>query len=236
MPVITDHLPSPAERRAERNALEAAQSLATSVRTMRRAWPQLADRVAGGPGAVAPDAARGSVAPWCWEHERSVTACHESDLLCRGEAIDTHDPTGEAAISHDPARRAHDRILQVAARANRAAGELASLLATLSDRLPVPTATELALTAKVNTPGCALCAKVTAPGYPDLEGSPGWWNEVHRRTDVGGALAEPIDLCHAHIRRIKSTGAVPSKADLAILRDTGKWPAMRIDPKTKISA
>lgn len=70
----------------------------------------------------------GSSHVWCWWHERDVKLCHAEDLNCTGETIEVHDPTGEAAVTFDPARahrRELERCLKAAQKSlDRAAGIL----------------------------------------------------------------------------------------------------------------
>lgn len=47
---------------------------------------------------------------WCWEHEREVARCEKADLDCDGEAIDLGDPTGEHAVTPDPAKADHRQL------------------------------------------------------------------------------------------------------------------------------
>jgi hypothetical protein len=61
------------------------------------------DCLAGHPRAADYDHTTRTSTPWCWTHQRPVTACHRADLFCAGETIESHDPTGEAATGHDPA-------------------------------------------------------------------------------------------------------------------------------------
>ena len=182
-----------------------------------------------------PQAARadrtGSASAWCWTHEREVAACRRLDLDCTGEVVGRTDPTGEAAVANDRARSDMRRVLEDVGKLGRIVDGIVDVLAGYDTERRSPNAADLATIAASNRrvePGCALCAKVTAPGYPTGDRTaPAWWNEVHRVTDMGGLLAEPTPLCHAHIRRIRATGAVTSKADTTAFRDAGKWPGVR---------
>lgn len=61
---------------------------------------------------------------WCWRHQRDVRECERADQMCTGETFAIHDPTGEAAVTANPARSNLRRI-----------GQLIGAIARFSDEL-----------------------------------------------------------------------------------------------------
>lgn len=82
------------------------------------------DSMAGQPAAQHFEPVRsGHATLHCWVHERDLNECAKAELSCSGEAIDHHDPTGEAAVNAamggDPAANDHRALQRHLAAAGR---------------------------------------------------------------------------------------------------------------------
>lgn len=150
--------------------------------------------------------------PWCWTHQRDVTACHLDGLDCDGETIEVADPTGEAALTPDKAAR---DLTELDRRLRRIANDADVILAVLGRWTPRATREdERAKLTAINTPNpcCDNCSRVEiTPGRrvwePPLRDKP---------TNVGGVLSQARVLCRWCYEHVRSTGVVP---DLTELRD-----------------
>lgn len=120
-------------------------ALAHTVDNLLKVSPQFArhllelrDSMAGQPGAQHFEATRSFRAEsWCWRHERPLTVCHRADELCTGESIPVNDPTGEAAVSNDPARAEHKELSKLILRMERDSNRLLDMIRARSDARPV---------------------------------------------------------------------------------------------------
>lgn len=92
------------------------------------------DAMAGQPGGHSFEVRSTPSVLWCWEHEREVHACHKADLPCDGETIATNDPTGEAAVHFDAARRDRKDLERDLRAAHRALDRVTFILATYANR------------------------------------------------------------------------------------------------------
>lgn len=177
------------------------------------------DCLAGQPRAVDYDPSGKSRTPWCWTHERPVSACHRADLLCAGETIESHDPTGEAAVGHDPAAQALKDL-------DHLERQLVALVVRYDDirrqYLPtqqeLPTESQRAKLATAGEPGCHWCEQA------------GTWSPPHTKqpTNIGGILPEPRFVCANHYDLIrKRLLRAPTRAENEAFVHRGKWPKQR---------
>lgn len=109
------------------------------------------DAMAGQPGAQHFEPVRSQATSlWCWTHEREVHRCHaEGDNnICTGETILLADPTGEAAVRFDQARKDRAEIEKHLRAAHRAADRATTILAAyqsaraISDRAGIGECTD----------------------------------------------------------------------------------------------
>lgn len=139
---------------------------------------------------------------WCWDHGCEVRACHKADRDCDGEPIPLNDPTGEAAIEHDPARcdlEGFDRSLE------RWANDAERIL-DFARRWKPPTSDQAdgireAFSKLIDSgePGCEMCARA------------GRWSPPHVETsDCKGNLPRPYRLCVWCYRFVLSSGRLPT--------------------------
>lgn len=174
---------------------------------------RIRDSLAGHPRAASYDQARPGPRPWCWVHERDLARCQRDGLLCSGEIIEVHDPTGEAAISGDPAAADLKNLARLAGHIRRDVEAVADILARYQRRAPRPS--EIEATTNANAPHCESCARI------EVARGVAWWVEPHTngsgnpyRTTCGGVLPEGRWLCKWCIRHVTDRGCLPTEAEL----------------------
>lgn len=92
---------------------------------------------------------------WCWDHERTTDECDREGLGCAGElVVGPSDPTGNAAVISDRARRDHADLMKRV----RLLGRVADEVAMIAARYP----TEAVAVEPADGPGdewCQVCWK-----------------------------------------------------------------------------
>lgn len=191
-------------------------NLATRGRDGHTPLERIRDSLAGQPRAASYDGAgRGGSRLWCWTHERDLHRCQRDGLDCTGEAIEVTDPTGEAAIGHDPAAVDLRNLGRLAAQLRRDVEAVADIVARYQLRPPRPS--EIEATANANAPHCESCCRIEiAKGVP-------WWVDplTQERTTVAGRFADPQWLCRWCYEHVVDRGCLPT-ADELEQRRSGK--------------
>jgi len=169
---------------------------------------RIRDSLAGHPRAASYDGARPGPRPWCWTHERDLARCQRDGLLCTGEVVEVHDPTGEAAIGGDPAAADLKALGRLAAQLRRDTEAVADILARYGKRAPRPS--EIDATTNANAPHCESCSRIeVAKGVP-------WWVEplTQERTTVAGRLTTAQWLCRWCYEHVVDRSCLPNDDEL----------------------
>lgn len=179
----------------------------------------IVDCLAGQPRAVDYDPSDRSRTPWCWTHERSVSACHKAGLLCDGEVIESHDPTGETAVGFDPAAQALKDL-------DHLERQIVTAVLRYDDlrRQYLPTQAELpskearAKLATEGQPPCFFCDAHGLPYSPACTAQP---------TTVTGNLTVARFICRGHYTFVRNTGRAPTRQESEHWHTRGKWPKVK---------
>lgn len=180
------------------------------VETGHTVLDRIGDALAGQPRAASWDQTGSGRPPWCWTHQRDVTACHLDGHDCDGETIDVSDPTGEAALTPDKA----SQDLVTLDRSLKLIHLHVSIVSAILGRW-TPRATrddERAKLTAANTPApcCDNCARIEL-----TPGRPVWEPPLRDKpTNVGGALTKARILCRWCYDHARSTGVLPDLTEL----------------------
>lgn len=201
-----------------------AAAVITQVAAVKpRLHEAITDALNGQPRAASIDPSTSSPS-WCWTHERPVAACRNQGEMCDGETIRSNDPTGEAAVGHDPARAALAKMARLEKQAVVLAGQLDDLRREwLPTQAELPSAANRAKLASVGEVGCWFCEQA------------GTWSPPHTKepTTVGGNLPVARFVCANHYDLIrKRLGRAPSRSENEAFVHHGKWPKIH-EPSKK---
>ncbi len=179
------------------------------------------------------DPERQGQTPWCWRHQRSVTACWADDAMCLGEVVQhPSDPVGERAMT--PNRAAHDlaTLDALLRRAHSSIQLVERIVADYTPRKAVDVQAEL-LKGSEDTPGCEQCAKITT----GRKGAKPTWNPPHTKepTTVNGRLPKPALLCGACYDFVFNVGRMPSVAETRGYVRSGKYVRPRVNAGKRLS-
>lgn len=173
------------DRRLTRIAADAVELLTRAELALASTLGRMTDALGAHPGAQALEGDR------TWGH---TTITDD-----RGVPMPSvSDPTGEAAIRPDPARRDRERLERAWLTVARQADEIVRLCAAYSPRRP--TDADRRLLAGEEPEGCGSCARLRH------------WSPVHRRTNP--ATGERMALCTWCYGWARSTGRLPSDSEL----------------------
>jgi len=224
--VETKSIVSGRDQQLVRNAAMVAAAAERVRRTLAPTISVIRDNQAGQPRAAHYEVEGGDddrnplAAFWCWDHERTVAECVNAGMGCEGElGAARPDPTGNAAISGDPALRDLARVGQLLERANRTMLEVAAIMAAY----PVAAQRDDDEPARPGEDLCRSCWKSNkypklierkSNGHPYYAGLCRWCGQMRKtlrgdRLGKGDAAGDPPTfLVDAHLSGTVTEGMV----------------------------
>jgi hypothetical protein len=175
--------------------------VARSEPLLQPALESVIDGLAGQPRAQSYDPSTRGPVLYCETHEGDLADC-PPELLCRGVPVDVaSDPTGDAAVGHDPCRVSERRIRQLVSRLERVADELYAELVGHQSR-PANVVERKATEAANDKGACEVCAR----------------SDVYNPAIVTASTAKdnlprPYRLCRWHMDFALSYGRLPNEVE-----------------------
>lgn len=195
-----------------------AAGLLTAYCTVRpRLIEAVTDSLAGQPRAQSYDSDGSSTEPWCWTHGRPVSVCHRDDLWCSGEVVSSNDPTGNAAVSGDPASKHRTELDRLEAEIIDRIERLDTIRSLYLPKT-LPTGAERAKLATDGDAGCHWCWTQAKTWSPPTTKDP---------TTVAGNLTVAKLCCRSHYDFIRTVGRAPAPAETQHFIRKGRWPKQR---------
>lgn len=178
------------DRQLIRHLADAADHLNQVANVIATVLPNIADARAGWPASSRFEGDRGS---------GHTTVTDENGMSIPAVS----DPTGEAAVTPDPAAADHRQLARSVETIHSEARKLYGLMAKYQSRRALPS--EKMATNANKKDGCSSCARLK-----HRDGEPRW-EPTHRTTDVNG---KHLDLCLWCYKWFRSQGVLPSTAEL----------------------
>lgn len=199
-----------------RTITQAATIITQTAHNHTRLTQAITNNLNAQPQATDPNPTNRATTNWCWTHEQTTTTCHRNGHLCDGEHITTNDPTGETAITNDPAANDLRQLRRLEQQAINLAHQLDHLRARyLPHPHELPTPAALARHATPGHPGCHYCETHGAGYNPACTDNP---------TTVAGNLPTPHYVCRSHYDYIRTIGRPPRPDETKTWHRRGRWP------------
>lgn len=177
----------------------------------------ITDSLAGQPRAQSYDGAGSGEGPWCWAHGRSVWVCHDDGLFCSGEVVTCNDPTGNAAVSGDPASKHKAELERLESEVIDRVERIDTIRALYLPKT-LPSGAERAKLATEGDSGCHWCWTQAKTWSPPMTKDP---------STVAGNLKVAVLNCRGHYDWIRTNGRAPTPAETQGWVKTGKWPRQK---------